>query len=47
MLQGTLGLVHTEQRSASVIEQMKAGGLNPIEQRLRWLLIMTVQMQWT
>ena len=31
MLQGTLGLVHTEQRSASVIEQMKAGGLNPIE----------------
>lgn len=31
MLQGTLGLVHTEQRSLSVIEQMKAGGLNPIE----------------
>ena len=31
MLKGTLGLVHTEQRSASVIEQMKAGGLNPIE----------------
>ena len=31
LLQGTLGLVHTEQRSLSVIEQMKAGGLNPIE----------------
>lgn len=31
MLKGTLGLVHTEQRSASVVEQMKAGGLNPIE----------------
>lgn len=31
MLQGTLGLVHTEQRSASVIEQMKEGGLNPVE----------------
>ena len=31
MLQGTLGLVHTEQRSASVIQHMKDGGLNPIE----------------
>lgn len=31
MLQGTLGLVHTEQRSASVIQAMKDGGLNPIE----------------
>lgn len=31
MLQGTLGLVHTEQRSASVIQRMKDGGLNPIE----------------
>ena len=31
MLQGTLGLVHTEQRSASVIQGMKDDGLNPIE----------------
>ena len=31
MLQGTLGLVHTEQLSASVIQHMKDGGLNPIE----------------
>ena len=31
MLQGTLGLVHTEQRSASVIQAMKDAGLNPIE----------------
>lgn len=31
MLQGTLGLVHTEQRSASVIQHMKDGGLNPVE----------------
>ena len=31
LLQGTLGLVHTEQRTASVIQHMKDGGLNPIE----------------
>lgn len=31
LLEGTLGLVHTEQRSASVIQAMKDGGLNPIE----------------
>lgn len=31
MLQGTLGLVHTEQRSASVIQAMKDAGLNPTE----------------
>lgn len=31
LLQGTLGLVHTTQRTQSVIEQMEAGGLNPIE----------------